>query len=136
MWPSRSPLNHCIVVPIKVLMNILHRIAFDPPEMIIWALNAVRWVSRSSTPVNVIFQYQFHHSYRPHMDLFSITIIGFHFIPIVFWKTQVCPYQRLTRDLKITSKSKRKDQGKFIHPIPSVYNETWCVWTPFQLLTT
>jgi len=31
--------------------------------------------------LNVVikFQYQFHHSYKPHMDLFSITIIGFHF---------------------------------------------------------
>ena len=27
------------------------------------------------------FQYQFHHSYKPYMHLFSITIIGFHFNP-------------------------------------------------------
>jgi len=28
---------------------------------------------------HIKFQYQFHHLYRPHMDLFSITIIEFHF---------------------------------------------------------
>jgi len=31
------------------------------------------------------------------------------------------PYQRLTPDPKITSEFKRKDQGKFKYPIPSVY---------------
>jgi len=38
---STEPLQRA--VPMKVLMNILHRTAFDPPEMIIWALKAVRW---------------------------------------------------------------------------------------------
>jgi len=28
---------------------------------------------------HINFEYQFHHSYKPHMDPFSITIIGFHF---------------------------------------------------------
>jgi len=28
---------------------------------------------------HIKFQYQFHHSYRLHIDLFSITIFGFHF---------------------------------------------------------
>ena len=54
MWPSGRPTNHCIVVLVKIHMNILQCIAFVPPKIIIWALNVVRWLSRSSTPVKTI----------------------------------------------------------------------------------
>ena len=49
------------------------------------------------------------------MDLFSITIIEFHFNPTSSFGRPVLSkfYQRLTSDPKITSESNRKDQGKF-----------------------
>ena len=42
-------------MPVSVPMNILQCLASVPPEMIIWALNAIRWLSGSSTPVKVVW---------------------------------------------------------------------------------
>jgi len=43
MWQSRRPTNHYSIVPMKVPMNFLQCVTFVPLEIIIWALNAVRW---------------------------------------------------------------------------------------------
>ena len=61
------------------------------------------------------------------MDLLSITIIGFHFNPTSSSERLIKHAPTRTPDPKITSESNRKDQGKFKHPIPSVYNGTRCV---------
>ena len=53
-WPSGRPMNHYTVVPMNVPANILQWLAFVPPEIIIWALNVVRWLSVSSTLVKTI----------------------------------------------------------------------------------
>lgn len=45
-------LNCCKVVPRKLFTNILHRIAFDPLKINIWAWKAFRWFSGSSDPAN------------------------------------------------------------------------------------
>jgi len=54
MWPSGRATHHCNDVSVSIPMNILQCMALVPPEMIIWALNAVRWLSGSSRPVKVI----------------------------------------------------------------------------------
>ena len=54
MWPFGKPINHCSVVPVNVPINILQCITFVPLEIIIWALNAVRWTSGSFAPVKTI----------------------------------------------------------------------------------
>ena len=72
------------------------------------------------------------------MDLFSITIIGFHFNLTSSSRRPVLikSYQRLTSDPKITNESNRKDQGKFnttqtVHLICHGVHELL-----YQLLTT
>lgn len=50
MYPYGTLLNHWRIVLVNVPMNILHRTTSDPPEIIIWALNAFRWLSGFSTP--------------------------------------------------------------------------------------
>ena len=47
-------MNHSIVVPAKVLMNSLHRVASEPPTSIICVWKVTRWASGSSIPVKVI----------------------------------------------------------------------------------
>jgi len=47
-------LHHFRVVPASVPTNILQRIVLFPPDINIWARNALRWAYRSPSPVNGI----------------------------------------------------------------------------------
>jgi len=44
--------NHLSAVPVSVSTNILHRMASLPPEISIYARNALRWASGSPSPKN------------------------------------------------------------------------------------
>ena len=48
MYPSGTSLNHCRVVLVRVPVSFFHRTTSDPPEMIIQARNAFKWLSGSS----------------------------------------------------------------------------------------
>ena len=48
-------MNHSNAAPDSVLISILQYTASDPPVSIIWVWNAMRWASRSSTPVKETF---------------------------------------------------------------------------------
>ena len=55
MCPSGRLKNHSNAVADSVLISILQYTASDPLVSIIWVWNAVRWASRSSTPVKETF---------------------------------------------------------------------------------
>ena len=55
MSPSGRLTNHFNVAPANVLISNLQYTASDRPVSIIWVWKAVRWASRSSTPVKETF---------------------------------------------------------------------------------